>query len=291
MSLPFRARLQFLFGHPEFKRSPVLVSGRLLLWLGYRCLGIAPTISVHQRSAMKLHPAAKGMGAPGLFYVFRGAFEETVPYCVSRFVKAGSSCFDIGANVGIWTLLMAEQCGETGRVYSFEPLARNLAQLRKNIELSHHSNVTVVPTALGTQPGTVKIYTPADPGRSSLAPETPNDQIEEVPLKRLDEVWAELNRPKIAFVKMDVEGSEPFVLKGAPEFLRECRPIIQAEINSAKLANLGNAPADLFKIMRELDYDAFLYDEEQSQLVPTAGCQGGDVVFIPKGLPQISSAV
>lgn len=282
MSLPFKGRLQFLFSHPEFKRHPLAVSGRLLLWLGYRFIGVTPTIRVHNHSRMQLHPARKGMGAPGLFYVFRGSFEETVPFCVDHFVKEGAHCFDIGANMGIWTLLMAERAGTNGHVYSFEPLTRNLRQLRKNIELSKHSNITVTPTALGAKEDRVKIYTPGDPGRTSLAPEGGDDEVEEVSLKRLDDIWAELNRPKISFIKMDVEGSEPFVIEGGREFLRQCKPVIELEINSAKLKNLGKTPADIFNPLLELGYEAFKLDEETSRLIPTTCCPGGDAVFIPK---------
>jgi len=290
MSLPFKERLHFLFHHPEFRRRPVVVSFRLLVWLCCKQLGYAPQIRVHENSCMRVYPEKYGMGAPGLFYVFREGFESLIPFCVRHFVEAGSSCFDIGANVGIWSLLMAEKCGNTGQVYSFEPLGRNARCLRQNIQLSGKGNITVTETALGKETGKVRIFTPDDPGRTSLAPESADDQVEEVPLRRLDDLWAEFNRVPVAFVKMDVEGSEPFVLEGGREFFGQCKPIIVSEINPQKLASLGNKPEDVFQFLQRLNYAAFQFNDHEGKLEPIGHCAHGDVVFIPEGHPVLGSA-
>ena len=129
-----------------------------------------------------------------------------------------------------------EISGSSGHVYSFEPLSRNLDRFRQNVRLSERTNVTVLPTALGKETGKVKIYTPEDPGRTSLAPESAHDSVEEVQLRRLDDVWAELNHPKISFAKMDVEGSEPFVLERQPKSssARKCKPVVVSKSNTAQ---------------------------------------------------------
>jgi FkbM family methyltransferase len=282
MSLSLKARFQFLFSHPEFKRKPLLVLFRIMVWLIYKKIGYAPKIKIHASSLMRIYPERRGMGGPGLFYVFRDQFESLIPFCVRTFVKPNSSCFDIGANVGIWTLLMSERCGGSGHVYSFEPLSRNLLHIRQNIRLSGKENITVVATALGKQSGHVQIFTPDDPARTSLAPESDNDQVEEVPLKRLDDVWEDLGCPKIAFVKMDVEGSEPFVLEGGTLFFSQCKPIVESEINSSKLANLGNKPDTIFNFFRELNYDAFQFNDHLNKLEQIGHSMDGDVVFIPR---------
>ncbi|MEI9898290.1 MAG: FkbM family methyltransferase [Chthoniobacter sp.] len=238
---------------------------------------------------MRIYPEKRGMGAPGLFYLFRGGFESLIPFCVHHFVQPGDSCFDIGANVGMWSLLMSERCGNGGRVYSFEPLGRNARCLRQNIELSHKDNIAVVETALGRETGKVRIFTPDDPGRTSLAPESANDQMEEVPLKRLDDVWADWHRPAIAFVKMDVEGSEPFVLAGGEQFFGECKPIVVSEINPAKLASLGNQADDVFQFFRRLNYAAFQFNDPAGKLEQIERCADGDVVFVPEGHAALNS--
>ena len=280
MSLSLKGRLNFLFGHPEFQRRPFTVSSRILSWMIFKKLGYAPEIRIHEHSRMRLQPEPHGMGAPGLIYLFREQYESSIPYCIRRFVKEGDSCFDIGANVGVWSLLMSELSGSSGHVYSFEPLPRNLDRFRQNIQLSERTNITVMPTALGKETGRVKIYTPEDPGRTSLAPESANDKVEEVPLRRLDDVWAELNFPRITFAKMDVEGSEPFVLEGGCKFFSECKPVVVSEINGHKLTNLGRKPEDTFAQFRELDYEAYELNDRETGLNRIPESKEGDVVFL-----------
>lgn len=282
MSMSFKGRFQFLTQHPEFKRRPVLVTYRLLVWLVYRYFGFAPTIRIHHRSAMRIHPEKQGMGAPGLFYIFREGFEEMMPRCIKEFVSEGDDCFDIGTNIGIWTLLMAERCGKNAAVYSFEPMSRNLQHLRDNIQLSGSKNITVIPTALGRTTGKVQLYTPADPGRTSLAPEGADDLVEEVTLRKLDEVWEELGKPEIRFVKMDVEGSEPFVLEGGSAFFRQCRPVVVSEINAFKLANMKTEAKAIFEFFEALDYEAYQLEDASAHLQKITHSEGGDVVFIPR---------
>jgi FkbM family methyltransferase len=280
--MKFSARVQFLKHHPAYKKSPVRVSGRLLAWLFLQKIGKSQVVNIHKSSRMRLHPLKNGMGAPGLIYTFREDFEETISYCIHRFVKEGGKCFDIGTNIGIWSLLMSEICGETGRVYSFEPTPLTLKNLRENIELSGKTNITVIPTALGDEKGEVNIYTPADPGRTSMAPETEGDVSNQVPVNRLDEVWEELGRPQISFVKMDVEGAEPLVLAGGGRFFQQCRPVVTSEINNEKLSRMDKKPEDIFRFFREWDYEMFVFDDDSTRLVPAEPRMGGDVVFIPR---------
>jgi FkbM family methyltransferase len=239
---------------------------------------------------MRIHPQKRGMGAPGLIYLFRDHFESLIPFCIEAFVKPGSACLDIGANVGVWSLLMAERCTDTGRVYSFEPLSQNVQRFRQNVELSRKENITLTPVALGRELGEVKIYTPDDPGRTSLAPESATDRVEQVALKRLDDVWSELGCPKVDFVKIDVEGSEPMVVEGGRNFFRKCQPIIVCEVNTPKLANLGKTPADTFRLFGDLDYEAFELNEELAKLERVPEPKSGDIVFISRQSPVSQSA-
>ncbi len=144
MSLPFKGRLQYLFHHPEFRRRPLVVSCRLLGWDILQAVRLRSHHSCSRKFPHAHLPGKARHGRAGLFYLFRGGFESLIPFCVHHFVQPGDSCFDIGANVGMWSLLMSERCGNGGRVYSFEPLGRNARCLRQNIELSLKDNIAVV---------------------------------------------------------------------------------------------------------------------------------------------------
>src|ERR1039458_8196412 len=90
--MKFSGRVQFLVHHPAFKKAPLLVSWRLLIWLFLQKLGQSRTINIHHGSRMRLYPLKHGIGAPGLFYIFREDFEETISHCIRTFVREGSQC-------------------------------------------------------------------------------------------------------------------------------------------------------------------------------------------------------
>lgn len=277
-------RFRFLVEHPTFKKRPLRVIWRLAVWLLFKKLGFAPVIKIHRSSQMRLYPLKCGMGTAGLIYLVRGDFEEVISWCIQTYVKEGGKCLDIGANIGIWSLLMSEKCGSTGHVYSFEPSSATRKNLGENIALSKKMNITVIPTALGETKGEVSFFTPSDPGRASFAAETSHDAVQTVPVNRLDDVWEELGRPQISFVKMDVEGAEPLVLGGANLFFSECRPVVTSEINFGKLSNLGRKPEEICDFFLNHNYEMFAFDAGSVQLIRPDHLHGGDFVFIPKEL-------
>lgn len=174
------------------------------------------------------------LGISSLIY---GTFESSELNFVSRFLSQGSSAFDIGANVGIFTVTMGIAVGETGKVISFEPVPSNIDRLNENIEINHLRNVEVRSVALGNIGGDLKINLAEDAAYHSLGPvEKPFKAVETItiPVRRLDDIWSELGEFKIDLIKIDVEGAESDVLYGAELFLKKCRPVILIEANTEK---------------------------------------------------------
>jgi len=154
---------------------------------------------------------------------------------------------------------MAERAGPAGLIYAYEPHPANAAELSANAALSGLTNVRVCEHGLSDGEGASSLYVPNDIGRASLAPETSSDQAVAISLRPLDTVWEEQGRPKVAFVKMDVEGAEPLVLRGGSGFFRTVLPVICCEINPGKLANMGFGPEDVLRPLREWGYRAKLW--------------------------------
>jgi len=142
---------------------------------------------------------------------------------------------DIGANVGIFSVLMGATLGQSGRVFAFEPAPGNVVRLRRNLERNRLDCAQVFPCALGEADGQMMLHLARDPAYPSLV------EVESglgdgtgvpVQVRRLDGVWEETGRPRIAFVKMDVEGAEAAVIRGASRFLEDCQPTMLVEANS-----------------------------------------------------------
>lgn len=186
----------------------------------------------------------------GLSSLLYGTFELAELTFVSRYLRSGEMAMDIGANVGIFSVVMGTAVGASGRVIAFEPVPANIVRLGANLRKNGLSNVQVSPLALGISDGQMMLCMATDPAYPSLRKvqgDFGNGIDVPVQVRSLDGVWEELGRPNIAFVKMDIEGAEVDVLRGASRFLLTCRPTLLVEANSVEeldalrgqLCNLG----------------------------------------------------
>ncbi|MHB8915682.1 MAG: FkbM family methyltransferase [Thiobacillus sp.] len=186
----------------------------------------------------------------GLSSLLYGTFELAELNFVNRYLNPGDKAMDVGANVGIFSVVMGATVGNEGRVFSFEPVAENVLRLEKNLRKNALENVQIFPVALGASNGHMTLRMATDPAYPSL------HEVQggfgsgtdvSIEVRALDDVWEELGFPEIAFVKIDVEGAEMDVLRGAASFLATCRPTLLVEANSvgelaslrAQLCNIG----------------------------------------------------
>lgn len=187
------------------------------------------------------------LGRSSLLY---GTFELAELTFVSRYLRQGEMVMDIGANVGIFSVVMGVTVGALGRVFAFEPVPSNVLRLGENLHKNGLGNVQVFPFALGISDGQMMLRMATDPAYPSLREVQGgfgNGTEVPVQVRSLDGIWEELGRPDIVLVKMDVEGAEADVLRGASRFLTTCRPTLLVEANSeeeldwlrAQLCGLG----------------------------------------------------
>lgn len=171
----------------------------------------------------------------GLSSLLYGTFELAELNFVSQYLRPGDGAMDIGANVGIFSVVMGATVGAQGRVFAFEPVASNVLRLEKNLRKNALGNVKIFPLALGASDGEMQLRMATDPAYASLREvEGGLGNGADVPtqVRRLDGVWETLGCPPIALVKIDVEGAEMDVLRGAVRFLTICRPTLLVEANS-----------------------------------------------------------
>jgi FkbM family methyltransferase len=165
-----------------------------------------------------------------------GEFELQELTWAGRLASPGSCAFDVGANVGLFAVDLSRAVGPTGRVIAIEPLTATAELLRSNIENNNCRNVEVVVAAAGVAAGQVELKLAHDPAQHSTAAELPLGQIAvgsvKVPCVTLDDLWEGAGRPLVSFVKIDVEGAEDDVLRGALGMITACRPSLIVEVHS-----------------------------------------------------------
>ena len=165
--------------------------------------------------------------------VWLGMNERAMRRRFSREVQPGAVVYDVGASVGSYTLLASRRCGPGGRVVAFEPLPANLEFLRRHVALNGATNVTIVPAAVSDRAGRSAFQSTRDRVTSQLSP---TGDIE-VDCITLDGLIADTGLPPPDCIKIDVEGAEARVLRGASDLIDRNRPLIFLETHgSAVLA-------------------------------------------------------
>jgi FkbM family methyltransferase len=152
-----------------------------------------------------------------------GSYEPVKQQRIAEALQPGDVFYDVGANVGFYTLLASRVVGPSGLVVAFEPLPRNLVFLRRHVQLNRCGNVKVVEAAVSRLTGTKRFDPGTDPSSGRLSDE---GAIEVRTVALDDLVTDDKQLPPPSVIKMDIEGGEVLALQGAMRVLAEYRPTI-----------------------------------------------------------------
>ena len=195
-------------------------------------------------------------------YIFiHGHWELDIAKIIEEHLCVGEIFIDIGANIGYFSLLGASIVGPTGRVIAFEPISRVADQFRMSVQANNHKNVEISNMALGAKSAVMKLeIMPGNVGGSSLVKNIGSGHSECVKVSTLDNELADFE--DISVIKIDVEGYEYEVLKGAQETIKKYKPTIIMEFSPSvygrqKVNNSRNILSLLLDHkyqIRDLDY-------------------------------------
>lgn len=164
-----------------------------------------------------------------------GVWSAEVIHIIQMLIRPGDYVADIGANSGLISLPLAVAVGQQGKVVSFEPDAESMECFRRNIDLNSDlkQRIDLACIGVGEREGTLFLYHDTHGGNAYLAPEgiakfgqVPDCTPEPCRIVALDSFW---NYPRLDFIKIDVEGMENLVLRGAKRILAHHRPTIVFE--------------------------------------------------------------
>ncbi len=178
-------------------------------------------------------------------------------------LSEGSVFLDVGAHIGYFSMKAAAKVGKTGRVVAFEPNPDTLEFLRSNVTANRAENVIVQPIACTDREQTLTLYAAPEinTGASSLTRDNANISAAEAPKafsvrgRPIDDVVRELNLTRVDAIKVDVEGAEVSVLRGAAETLRRFHPKLVVEVIPEQLAGFKTTPAELEALIKASGYN------------------------------------
>lgn len=196
----------------------------------------APTT---EKFRVKLRPVEEGPD-PCAAVAITGRCEPEVTETLRRFIAAGMTVVDVGANVGWYTLLSAQLVGPRGRVLSIEPEPRNFQSLVDSVTLNGFRNVEPIEAAVADFDGETALFLSREnPGGHSMV--WPAVGHVNVRALTLDTILAQRGIPRADLVKIDVESAEPIVVRGSPRmFFGDAPPIVVMEFSPRSWSEEGD---------------------------------------------------
>lgn len=241
--------------------------GRALRRAYWQALGWA-RVTVHRHRAWLPVPARRmreGVGrglrfdpGPSNPDYATGRNELPVQLALAEHLGAGDVFYDVGANVGFFTVIAARLVGEAGHVYAFEPVAGNAALIRRNAALNRFRNVTVVERAVSEHSGPGQLRLAHYSGGAALATVPPPPDaagIVAVTLTSLDDAIRHEGRRQPSLVKVDVEGAEAEVLRGMTWTLQHVRPLVVCEIDDERVESFDRKRMACEELLRAAGYE------------------------------------
>lgn len=189
-----------------------------------------------------------------------GTTEPIVQKAVAELVRAGDVVYDIGANVGFYTVLLGRLTGPTGAVWAFEPLAQSAAAARRNAESNGFSQVTVINKAVGRRSGSISMVLGEESTWAKVADSGAQGPTISVEMTSIDELVDSGAIKPPNFVKIDVEGAELEVILGMRRTIERHQPVILCEMHGKN--------AEYQALMEELRYSVRALEEDR----PLAQC-------------------
>lgn len=188
-----------------------------------------------------------------------GYWEKHITEVLTGLLSAGDNCLDIGANFGYHTITMANIVSDTGKVFAFEPMRLFFQQINANACINNLFNVTTYNCAVGETTDVCYIPEPnlmdnlVNHGDTSISKTSKIHQTE------TNVIYIDLLKlPKIKFIKLDVQGCELQVLKGAKNTIKKDKPALIVEIEPWQLAKFEVTPKQLIDYIKdELMYDIY----------------------------------
>lgn len=199
-----------------------------------------------------------------------GIYEPQVIRAIQAFVRAGFSFVDVGANIGLHTVAAGlSRASEEQRFVAFEPEPKSFLLLRKNCETNGLAFVETLPCAVGADEGTAELYvsTTFNQTHHGLVRHSPDVTVARCDVTTLDrELSTGPVRPEApTLLKVDVEGTEPEVLRGGLRWLSERKPLaVICELSPALLRRAGHTAQEVFDLLRGIGCDRFLATDDNS---------------------------
>jgi FkbM family methyltransferase len=217
---------------------------------------------------------------------FEGYYEHHLVSLLYALLSPGDHVIDVGANIGVHTLIMSKRVGSTGKVLAIEPYPPVQAKLARVLSANGVTNVEVLPIAVADAPGTLTLSAETETYNQGVATLYPADAAESegipVATDTLDNVVRARALPALKLMKMDIQGGEYPALRGGKEMLARYRPFVAFEYDRASWDTAKATFEEAAEFLVGLQY-ALYRIEKDGRLTPLNGAppRRADILAVP----------
>ena len=188
---------------------------------------------------------------------------------LKQIIKNGDTVLDLGANIGVYTLIFAKLVGKSGHVFAFEPDPTNFEILSKNVKENKHENVTLVQKAVSEKNDKIKLFVSKRNHASHRIFDSKEKRNSiEVDVITLDTYFKNFKNP-INFIKMDVEGVEGATLLGASNIIKNSKDlVIMMEYFPKWIRKYGMNPEEILNSLIEKKFKLFNINQKEKKIFP-----------------------
>jgi FkbM family methyltransferase len=185
---------------------------------------------------------------------------------LAAYLKEGDVVLDIGANIGTVALESAALTGCNGRIFAFEPHPRIFKYLNSNIKINNFKNIETFNTALGDHEGTIMLTDNYSDDQNKVQLDSSSRNIHKISIRPLDNILIDrlMNIDRIALMKIDVEGYELFVIRGARKILSRCE-CVYIESYEEHFNKYGYTTSDMLNILENNGF--YLYKRNDGRFM------------------------
>lgn len=249
--------LTIVFSHPYNKQYPLFAAYRIFKWHVQKIIfGKNPIPQIYWNS-VRIFSWKNSLQSKWLNYNYYMDWKEF--HLIARYCKPGNIIFDVGSNIGIYSLWMSTVADNSVTIYAFEPHPETFLRLNKQVEYNKLSNIITKQVALSDLNGNISFSNDRD-DQNYIIPENHEIYSIQVKSQTLDNFCELNNISQIDFLKIDVEGAELLVFKGAIKMLQEHKiNIIQFELNN-EIDKFKFSKNDILQLLTKFGYSIYDYD-------------------------------
>jgi FkbM family methyltransferase len=237
--------------------------------------GIRPTVPVWYQVEPHIRMLLDPEDLVPRFILETGKWEPISVGIVTGHLGAGATFIDVGADIGYYSLKAAAFVGAQGHVIAVEPNPETIKVLQTNLAASDAKTVVVAPVACSETEGTLDLYAAAEAntGETSFSKANASQagtvaKVYKVRTRPLDDIVQESGVTRVDAIKIDVEGAEYLVLKGAQQTLDRFHPVVLVELVEHQLQAMGTSSAQVRELLRAHGYREGRHDEFNVEFLP-----------------------